>query len=822
MDVFDLFAKISLDTSEYDQGLDAASGKTHSFGDKLKSGLATAAKAGAVAVGAATTAVGLFAKSSLDAGMSFDASMSKVGAISGAAAGDLEALRSKALEMGSSTKFSATEAADAMSYMAMAGWKAGDMLNGIEGIMNLAAASGEDLASVSDIVTDAMTAFGLAADGTTKVVGKDGLTQEVSNASHFADVLAAASSNANTNVGMMGETFKYVAPVAGALGYSVDDTALAIGLMANSGIKATQAGTALRSIFTRLSTDAGASSKSLGALGTLTQQLGVEFYNADGSTREFIDVLMDARGAWQGLSEEQQVNYATTIAGQEAMSGWLAMMNAAPEDVEKLASAIADADGAASDMADVMVDNLSGAITMFKSAMEGAQILLSDQLTPSLTEFVKFGTESVATLSKAFSEGGLDGMMDAMGSVITDGLSMVVSKLPEFINAGAQLLGALATGIANNVPTLFETAQGMLADFTEYLRENLPQLISTGLDALLSFSGGLREGAGQLVDSAITLIQTLADGLIQSLPELIAKVPEIVSNIAGIINDNAPKLLVTAGELIFKLAKGLVDNIPVILENMPKIIGAIWDTITAVNWIHLGATLLSSIGNGIMSMSGNLLNTVKGVLQHPINFIKGLFSSFKSMGSQIIQFFSSGMSGMVGSVLNVIRSIQSGIVGVIRGLISSAMGWGRDLISGFADGILGGIRLVTDAVKAVANKVTSFLHFSRPDEGPLRDYESWMPDFMDGLASGIRGNAWRVEDALGDLTGRMQADMSAPFSANITANGGGFGPQRTGMTYGDIHITVNGAQYSSEQSLARAIAEEIQFMAERGNAFAPA
>lgn len=809
MDVFSLFAKISLDTSEYDRGLEEASGKTHSFGGKLKAGLATAAKAGAVALGAATTAVGLFAKSSIDAGMSFDAGMSKVGAISGAASGDLERLRDKALEMGSSTKFSATEAADAMNYMAMAGWKTEDMLGGIEGIMHLAAASGEDLAATSDIVTDALTAFGLSA----------------SDSGHFADILAVASSNANTNVGMMGETFKYVAPLAGALGYSADDTALAIGLMANAGVKASQAGTALRSIFTRLSTDAGASSKSLGALGTLTQELGVEFYNADGSTRDFMAVLMDSREAWKGLTEEEQVNYATTIAGQEAMSGWLAMMNAAPEDVEKLSSAIADADGAAADMARTMEDNLSGDITKFNSALEGAKILLSDELTPSLRGFVQFGTNAIATLSDAFKEGGLNGMMDSLGGVITDGLQMVVSKIPEFISAGAQLLGALATGIVNNVPILFDAAQGMLGDLITYLQENLPQMISTGLDALLNFSGGLRKGAGELVDSAITLIQTLADGLIASLPDLLSKVPEIVSNIAGVINDNAPKLLVAAGEIILKLAKGLIDNIPVILENMPKIIAAIWDTITAFNWIHLGATLIGGIANGIKSMGGSLLNTVKGVLQHPIDFIKGLFSSFKNMGSQIVQFFSSGMSGMVGSVLNVMRSIQSGIFGAIRGLISSALGWGRDLISGFVSGITGGFSLITDTARGIGNRIRANLHFSRPDEGPLRDYETWMPDFMKGLASGIRSNTWRVEDALGSLTSQMQMDMSAPFSANITANsqsGGEFASLRSGTTYGDIHITVNGAQYSSEQSLARVIAQELQFMTQRGNAFAPA
>lgn len=287
MDVFDLFAKISLDTSEYERGLDGASGKTRSFADKLKNGFSTIAKVGAVALTATTTAVAAFAKSSVDAGMAFDESMSKVAAISGATGSDFDALREKAMEMGASTKFSATESADAFTYMAMAGWKTEDMLNGIEGIMNLAAASGEDLATTSDIVTDALTAFGLSA--------KD--------SGHFADVLAVAATNANTDVGMMGETFKYVAPVAGSLGYSIEDASLAIGLMANSSIKASQAGTSLRAIITRLATNAGASSKSMGALDVLTQTLGVSFYDAEGKARDLNAVLMEARDAWQSLGD---------------------------------------------------------------------------------------------------------------------------------------------------------------------------------------------------------------------------------------------------------------------------------------------------------------------------------------------------------------------------------------------------------------------------------------------------------------------------------------------------------------------------------------
>ena len=341
---------------------------------------------------------------SIEVGKAFDKSMSQVGAVSGATADELQALRDKAKEMGSTTKFTASEAADAFNYMAMAGWKTEDMLNGIDGILQLAAASGSDLATTSDIVTDALTAMGYSA--------KD--------AGRLSDVMAAASSNANTNVEMMGATFQYAAPIVGALGMNMEDTAVAVGLMANAGIKGEKAGTALRSILTRLSTDAGATSKSFGALGTLTNELGVEFYNTDGTVRNLSDIINEARKAWSGLSAEQQTSYGKVIAGQEALSGWLAIMNAAPADVDKLTKAVEGADGAAEKMANTMLDNLGGDMTLLQSKLEGVQIAIYEKFEPALRDGVKV----------------LDSLLDA--------INFVVDHSTEFIAA----LGAMAAGVA--------------------------------------------------------------------------------------------------------------------------------------------------------------------------------------------------------------------------------------------------------------------------------------------------------------------------------------------------------------------------------------
>lgn len=364
-----------------------------------------------------------FTKDVIETGSQFEAGMSKVGAISGASAEDIEKLTAKAEEMGATTKFTAYESSEAFEYMAMAGWKTEEMLGGIEGVLSLAAASGADLGTTSDIVTDAMTAFGLSAN----------------NAGHFADVLAAASSNANTNVTMMGETFKYVAPVAGAMKYSIEDTAEAIGLMANAGIKSTQSGTALRSIITRLSTDAGASKNSLGALGTLTEELGVQFFNTDGSARALGDVLAETRIKWQDLTAEQQTSYGKTIAGTNALSGWLALMNAAPEDVNKLSGAIRNCDGAATDMSTTMMDNLQGDMTLFSSAVDGAKIRLAKELNPAMRDVVQYMTKNVPNAEKAVS---------GLFKKGAEGTIFLIKNLPKIASAVKTLMPVIQTAVA--------------------------------------------------------------------------------------------------------------------------------------------------------------------------------------------------------------------------------------------------------------------------------------------------------------------------------------------------------------------------------------
>ena len=355
--------------------------------------------------------------------MDFEAQMKKVQAISGASGADFEALTAKAKEMGAATQFSATESAQALEYMAMAGWKTDDMLGGISGIMDLAAASGEDLGRVSDIVTDALTAFGLQA----------------SDSAHFADVLAQASSNSNTNVSMMGMTFKYVAPIAGALKYSIEDVGTAVGLMANAGIKGEQAGTSLRAMMTRL-VDLPKEA------GSAMDRLGITVKNADGTMKPFRQTMKDLRSTFAGLTDAEKAEAASAIAGQEAMSGFLAIVNASEADFDKLTASIDNAEGAAGNMAKTVNDNLKGDLKSLSSIWESVQLeFMSGKGADGLREFVQGVKDDVAKF-KGYIEDGLD-ITDIARSAM-DVLVQLKNKFIELDGVGSLLAGgALAAGL---------------------------------------------------------------------------------------------------------------------------------------------------------------------------------------------------------------------------------------------------------------------------------------------------------------------------------------------------------------------------------------
>lgn len=359
-------------------------------------------------------------------GTSFEAAMSRVEAISGATAEQLEQLTAKAKELGSTTKFTATEAAGAMNYMAMAGWDAEQMLSGIDGVLSLAAASGEDLGITSDIVTDAITAFGLEAD----------------RCSHFANILAAASANANTNVSLMGETFKYCAADAGSLGFSAEDTVTAIGLMASAGIKGSQAGTALRKLFTEMSDDLTLTSEKMG-------DITIKTANASGEMRPFIDIVKDLRKEFAQLNPQEQNAAAKELVGQYAQTGFKTLMNASEEAFEKLTYAIENCDGAAASMAQTMQDNLAGQVTIFQSALEGLGISVYDKFGGALREAVGIFTDCISDMTDSVEGGELDEsisrLADSFKSAAAEFAGLISNNLPDFVDGIANALNFVIT-----------------------------------------------------------------------------------------------------------------------------------------------------------------------------------------------------------------------------------------------------------------------------------------------------------------------------------------------------------------------------------------
>lgn len=462
MEIFKLFGKIAVDNSEANRAIDETVGNVGNAEPRMTKALK---KIGAAVVAAfAVDKIKDFGKACISAGMDFDSQMSTVAAISGATGEEFEILRAKAQEMGATTAFSATESAQAMEYMAMAGWKTTDITNGLAGVMNLAAASGEDLATTSDIVTDAMTAFGMSADQST----------------YFADVLAQTATNANTNVGMMGETFKYVAPLAGAMGYNIEDMSAAIGLMANAGIKGSQSGTSLRNIITNL---ASPTDTVAGAM----DDLGISLTDSDGKTKSFGETLSDLRISFADLDEVQKTQYASAIAGKEGMSGLLALINSSDEDFDKLTDSIKNCTGASEKMAEIRLDNLEGDVTLFKSALEGAQIAISDKLTPVLRNLVKKATDWLPTVQDKLLSA-IDVVMD-IGKYLAQELTPILSSigksvLPIIKDAlkSAKAIIEQLVPVIKNIWKFAEPVFKIVVDTIDLIVEYLPTLLQDVLD----------------------------------------------------------------------------------------------------------------------------------------------------------------------------------------------------------------------------------------------------------------------------------------------------------------------------------------------------
>lgn len=679
-----------------------------------------------------TTVIGGVGVAAVKTAADFDSAMSQVAAVSGATGKDFDDLRNKAREMGSKTKFSATEAAEAMNYMAMAGWKTEDMLGGIEGVMNLAAASGEDLATTSDIVTDALTAFGLSA--------KD--------SGHFADILAAASSNANTNVSMMGETFKYCAPIAGALGFSAEDTAEAIGLMANAGIKSSQAGTALRTIMNNLAGDVKISGKAIGDVTIATT-------NADGSMRDLSDILADCRTAFSGLTESEKAQAAESLVGKNAMSGFLALMNAGEGDIEKLSSAIENCDGSAEKMAMTMQDNLAGQLTILKSQLQELAISFGDILMPAIRSIVSKlqgfvdklngmdeGTKrTIVTIALLVAS--IGPLLIIVGTTISKiGVAMQgfvklangVSKLKVAIQGGTGVLGKLGAalgGVSAPVLAVVAVIAVLVAAFVHLWRTNegfRDAIIGTWTrikDTISGFCQGIVDRLNALgfqFTDIVDVLKTVWDGFCQILAPIFEGVFNHIANILstvtgvitgildvfiGIFTGNWSQAWTGVKEIFSSIWNGISSfftNILNVIKGVADVVlgwfGTSWNEV----WTNI-KTFFEGIWNGIVSFFTGIWETIKNIVQTGIMLIGSILEAAVDIITLPFRFIWENCKEIIITVWDAIKSKVTTVINAVASVISTVMNAIKTVFTTVWNAIKTVVTTVVNAIKSVVTTV---------------------------------------------------------------------------------------------------------------------
>lgn len=609
------------------------------------------------AITSAVQGLGNLVKSVIETGKAFDTAMSKVKAISGrvaeedipaiidkanemglsfeegadATATAMNIISAKAEQLGATTKFTATEAADAFSYMAMAGWKAEDMLNGIDGVMSLAEASGAELALTSDIVTDSLSAFGEAAG----------------EAGRLADIMAAAATNSNTNVEMMGETFKFAAPLANALGYSMEDVAIATGMMANSGIKATMAGTTLRSVFTRLSTGSGEA-------GAALKGLGIDLEDGQGNMKSWLTVMEELRGSFGNLRmpinelnaelnkldsalesgeiDEESFNeaqdelirkaygaegamkaqYASMLAGKNGLSGFLAIVNSSEEDFDKLTASIYNSEGAAAEMAAIMRDNLEGSLTLLSSAFDAFKKSIYENISSPMNDLVKSITNNIMPALQGVVEG-VPGSSDKLTNAISNFINNSIKKaaeilpeavnvigtvadsvgesamrnLPEFISSGVSLVEQIVDGIIKSAPDVVKGIGKFMTESAKGAGELFTHIADTVVDTLPDLLDAIFTVAPKIVDSLERVAQKVAAKLPTILEKIIDAVPGAIDGVAEFISTQAPKLVEVVLQIVTRLVEAtpsiirhLVDAVPPIIEAITKLLPSLFKSLT--------------------------------------------------------------------------------------------------------------------------------------------------------------------------------------------------------------------------------------------------
>lgn len=552
---------------------------------------------------AATKLAGL-AKSSVSVGMNFDASMSQVAATMGTTVDQIDNLTKVAKEMGSTTKFTATQAADALNYLALAGYDADKAAEVLPSVLNLAAAGGMDLAYASDLVTDAMASLNIEANK--------------QNVDDFGNKLAMAASKANANVSQLGEAILTVGGTAANLKGGTTELTTALGLLANVGIKGAEGGTHLRNIILSLQSPTDEAAKKM-------QKLGLSVYDSQGKMRGLNDILGDLNSAMNGMTQGQKDSIINQLFNKTDLAAVNGLLAAQGEQWDTLAAQIDNADGAMGQMAETQIDNLQGAMTIMSSAFEGMQLAVYDELEPTLTEAVKWGTDCLTQLTTALSEGGPEAMLSAAGEIISDLAGSIVEQLPGLMQSGVEIIAQLAAGIVEATPAMLDTAAEVLGALAQGLVDSIPDLIASAAEVIAGFIGYLGDHADEIMDTGMQLLESLVIGITDNLPQLITAAAALIANWAAALIAHLPDILKCGAAMLTTLVDGIVCSLENLAEAalacVAKLVG-VWDG-SMDEWGHIGENIVSGLLNGIKGAWNSLAKWVSNGINGLVSGVKG-------------------------------------------------------------------------------------------------------------------------------------------------------------------------------------------------------
>lgn len=644
----ELFVTLAIKDTAYKQGLKDAEGNASSSTSKIGGAFKAVGKVAKTAMVAGSAAAVAFTKTSIDAGMNFDTAMSQVAATMGTTVDKIGNVKAKAEEMGRTTKYTATEAAEGMNILAQAGLSADEQISGIGTVLNLASAGAMSLEESASYTAGAVKGFG----------------DSMSNASYYADLMAKGATLANTDVRGLGEAFSGSAATAKNYGQAADSVTLSLLRLAEQNVTGSEASTALNRAMADLYTPTDDASKAL-------DQLGVSAYKSNGEAKDFNDLVDELNGSLQGMTAEQKNNALATIFTTQGLQAFNKMTASSDATVQKFWKGIQDSSGSAAQQAATQLDNLQGDITLLSSATEGLQLAFYNTFSGTIRGAIKGVTSEVSGLAEAMESGGISGALSKLaqdainfsgqlpgltkigGDLINGLISSVTQNSGSITTAVSQLLNNLASTISTGLNVFTSVGVNLLTTISSGMTQGIPTFLGQALPMLTQFTESLRSNAGKLINAGLALIQNIAQGLINSIPVLIAYVPTIITNLAGIINDNAPKILATGVTIITNLAIGLVRAIPLLIANLPKIITAIVSVFTAFNWFSLGKNIVTGIIKGVK----NLPSLLKTAAKNAVNGFKGAFR-----GNGIL----SAVKGAFTKIPSAVKSIFTKAVSLVK------------------------------------------------------------------------------------------------------------------------------------------------------------